>query len=710
MHRRTTRWTRILTSALLSCAIIGPAAMAGNWPSFRGPNGSGLAPDAQPPVQFSALSGDNIRWKTPIPGLGHSSPVIWGDRIFITTAVSDKDPYLRVGLYGESPDNPEPYEHDYRVICLDRGDGTVVWSKTVVRGVPKIQRHIKSSHANPTVATDGKHVVAFFGSEGLVCLNMDGNVLWRKDLGLLDSGAFDMPSIRWGFGSSPIIFEDRVIVLCDVNNQSFIAAFDIDQGNELWRTLRDEVPTWGTPTIYAAANQTQVIVNGYQHLGSYDAQTGEPIWWMKGGGDIPVPRPVVAHDMAFFTNAHGRLSPIYAVRLSAKGDISLKPGETSNEFVAWSDPRRGAYMPTPIVIDDLLYLGSDRGILTCYRAKTGEQVYRQRLGSRGDAFTASPVAAGDHIYFTSEDGQIHVVQTGTTYRHLATNPMGEVCLATPAIADDMIIIRTRNHLFGIGQTQTPLTMEATPQATASSEEMASKTPEPAEAATTGEVDPKDPKAILTRVDAMARSVQSVSYDISVEGTGAMKERLGHMQASVVAAGLLSGLPRQFRVKGSAQLPGAPAPTDLCGGCDGNRFYAVDFAGKTVHADFEPSVMGTAAQAIFSAIVREFYLDNPFGDEINAEAHEIRGEMNIGGEACWVIHVTYKTQPPAEATWYLAKSDFLPRGRLDEFTLPTGEKGGIFKQIKNLKVNSEFKLEAFELAVPEGFSVVDTPMQ
>lgn len=229
------------------------AAGSGNWPSFRGPRASGIADGQNPPTTWDAPKGLNVRWKTPIPGLGHSSPIVWGERVFITSAVSSNaEPYLRVGLYGESPDHPEDLIHHYRVYCLDKRSGKVIWKSTAHSGKPRVKRHIKSSHANSTPATDGKHVVAFFGSEGLYCYDMDGKLLWKRDLGYLNAGAFDAPEIQWGFGSSPIIYKDQVIVLCDVNNQSFIAAFERHCGKELWRTLRDEVPTWGTPTVHEA--------------------------------------------------------------------------------------------------------------------------------------------------------------------------------------------------------------------------------------------------------------------------------------------------------------------------------------------------------------------------------------------------------------------------------------------------------------------------
>ncbi len=434
---------------LAASALAGPS----DWPSFRGPQGTGVQEDRAVPTTWDVDQGAGIKWKTPIPGLGHSAPIVWGDRVFVTSAVSSNaDPYLRIGLYGESPDHPEDIVHEFRVFCLDAGTGTIVWEKTAHRGVPKVKRHVKSSHANSTPATDGTHVVAFFGSEGLYCYSMKGDLQWEKDLGLLDAGAFNYPEIQWAFGSSPIIYEDKVIVQCDVNNASFIAAFGVKDGKEIWRTPRDAFACWGTPTVHAGAGRTQVIVNGYKYMGGYDVTTGKELWRLEGGGDVPVPTPYVAHGLIFITNAHGPLAPIYAIRQGARGDISLAAGETSNEFIAWSRPKRGSYIPTSIVYGDYLYVGNDRGILSCYQATTGEKVYRKRLADdHGGAYSASPVAAEGKLFFTSEDGDIHVVKAGPEYELLATNAMGAPCLATPAIGGGLLFVRTSKHLFGIGR-------------------------------------------------------------------------------------------------------------------------------------------------------------------------------------------------------------------------------------------------------------------
>jgi outer membrane protein assembly factor BamB len=422
-----------------------------NWPQFRGIKSMGTAEGKGIPLAWDAQKGANIAWKRPIPGLGHSSPVIWGDRIFLTTAYAEghEEPYLRVGLYGESPDNPEKYPHDFIIYCIDKNTGKILWQKTAHTGIPQVKRHIKSSHATSTPATDGKHVVVFFGSEGLYCYDMKGKLLWKKDLGYLDAGAWNAPEVQWGFGSSPVIYKDKVIVLCDVNNQSFLTVLDIKDGKTIWRTDREETPTWGTPALTEVKGKTHIIVNGWKHMGAYDFETGKEIWKMRGGGDVPVPTPIIAHGLVFLTNSHGRMRPIYAVRLDAQGDITLDKEETSNEYVVWFKPRRGTYMPTPIVYGDYIYFLNNNGLFSCYEAKTGTQMYRRRAGGVKGSFSASPVIADEKIFISSEHGDIHAIKLGPEYEKLGTNPMGEICMATPAISGDTIFIRTHKALYAI---------------------------------------------------------------------------------------------------------------------------------------------------------------------------------------------------------------------------------------------------------------------
>jgi len=448
---------RLCQGVALCMVLVGNATWAEdragvNWPSFRGLYARGVAEGFSTPTEWNVEQGKNIRWKTAIPGMAHASPIVWGDKVFTITAISgSKKDELKVGLYG----NIAPVQDDtvctWRVYCVDKNTGKILWDRLAFEGVPTIKRHTKATHANSTPATDGKHVVTFLGSEGLFCFDMDGKLLWWKDLGLLDSGYYVVPQAQWGFGSSPVIHDGRVIVQCDVQNDSFVAAFDVKTGEKIWETARKEVPTWSTPTIETVGGRTQVILNGYKHIGAYDFATGKEIWKMVGGGDIPVPTPVVADGLVYITNAHGQMAPLVAIKTTATGDVSIPDNDSGDPDVAWSYRRRGVYMQTPVVYRGLLYACRGNGTLTCYDAKTGEVKYRQRLGSGRTGFTASPVVGDGKIYFSSEEGDIYVVQAGPEFKLLATNPMGEICMATPAISEGSLIFRTHHHLVSVSQ-------------------------------------------------------------------------------------------------------------------------------------------------------------------------------------------------------------------------------------------------------------------
>lgn len=422
-----------------------------HWPSFRGHRARGVAEGESVPETWDVESGENVLWKTPVPGLAHSSPIVWGNQVFLTSAVrteSDEEAELTVGLYGSIEPVADEGPHAFLVMAYDKTSGELLWERTAIEATPKVKRHPKGSHAASTPATDGEHVVAFFGTEGLYAYDMDGELLWSKDLGTLDQGFYMMPDAQWGFSSSPVLHAGRVLVQCDVQGQSFVAAFDADTGKELWRTERDEVPTFGGPTIYEVDGHTRLAVNGWKHIGGYDFETGEEVWKLVGGGDIPVPMPIVAHDLIFITNAHGRMAPIYAVRADATGELEGKADpETA---MAWMTPRRGNYMQTPLVYGEHLYTCSDAGVVACFDAASGEELYRERLGTGPSGFTASPIATDSKLYFTSEEGEIVVIAAGPTFEVIATNEMGETCMATPAISEGTLLWRTRGHLVAIG--------------------------------------------------------------------------------------------------------------------------------------------------------------------------------------------------------------------------------------------------------------------
>jgi len=419
-----------------------------NWPAFRGLNASGLS-QSTTPIHWDIEKSTNIKWKTPIPGLGHSSPAIWENKLFITTAVPlEGTADVKTGVFGDIEPVENESTHEWFLYCIDKNTGEMIWKTMCHKGVPEVKRHIKSSHANSTPVTDGKHVVAFLGSEGLYCYDMDGKLLWQEDFGVLNATFYRAPEAQWEFGSSPIIHDGVLILQVDVLENSFIGAYDVSSGKELWRTPRSDVPTWCTPSIYTFNDSTRIAINGYKHIAGYDFSDGSLIWTMGEGGDIPVPVPVIGKDLLFFTSGHGRLRPIYAVKKAARGDISLQESEKSNEYVAWSARRDGAYMPSPIVIDDCLYRLGDMGDFTCYNASDGEVFYDQKLDTKGWYF-ASVVASKNAIYCTIETGEVSIIKPGKQFEILAQNAMNDNCYATPAISNDVLYYRTQHHLMAI---------------------------------------------------------------------------------------------------------------------------------------------------------------------------------------------------------------------------------------------------------------------
>jgi outer membrane protein assembly factor BamB len=440
----------ILTFLVLAAGST--AARAQNWPQFRGPSATGVTEGPAKPVKWDASTSLNVRWKTPIPGLSHSSPVVWGDKIFVTTAVSSaaKDE-TRFGLFGDVEPVKDDPKHAWKVFAIDKSTGKMLWERTAYEGIPKVKRHPKSSHAASTPVTDGKYLIVNFGSEGLYAYDFNGKLLWKQDLGVLDAGWFYDVDYQWEYGSSPIIYKNLVIVQADIQKNSFIAAYDIKTGKQVWKTSREEIPSWGSPTLYEGKLRAELITNGAKAIRGYDPATGKELWKLGPMSEITTPTPFVAHDLIFVTSGYAPIQPIYAIRPGGNGDLTLKDGKDSSEFIAWSKQRGGPYMPTPIVYGELLYTCSNQGVLTAYNAKTGDRVYQERLGGTGGAFTASPVASDGKIYLSSEDGDVFVVKAGPKYELLSKNPVGEVMMATPAISDNLVIVRTISHLFAFGE-------------------------------------------------------------------------------------------------------------------------------------------------------------------------------------------------------------------------------------------------------------------
>jgi outer membrane protein assembly factor BamB/protein tyrosine phosphatase (PTP) superfamily phosphohydrolase (DUF442 family) len=427
-------------------------AAAGSWPSFRGPSASGIADGQNLPDEWNAKTGQNILWRTPIPGLAHSSPIVWGNRIYVTTAVSsDPKATFKPGLYGAGDASKDRSRHKWMIYALDKHSGKVLWERVAFTGEPREKRHIKATYANSTPATDGRIVVAWFGSQGVYAYEVNGRFLWKVDLGRIDLGAYDIPTVEWGSASSPIIWKDLVILQCDTQADSFIVALNANTGQTVWKTERDELPSWGTPTVAVTAKGEELIANASNFIRGYDPRTGKELWRLGKSSKITAPTPVFADDILVFASGRGPERPIFVMKAGARGDLTLPDGKTSSDAIVWSRTGRGSYMPTPLIYRGILYVLNNSGTFDAYNLKTGAELYRQRLPVIGDGFSASPVAADGKIYLSNEDGDILVVAAGEKFAHIATNSLGELLMATPALSEGVMYVRTAQSVFAIGR-------------------------------------------------------------------------------------------------------------------------------------------------------------------------------------------------------------------------------------------------------------------
>jgi outer membrane protein assembly factor BamB len=438
-----------LTTLLLATPGAAPDA---RWPSFRGVLASGVADGARLPDRWDLAAGTHVCWRTPLPGLAHSSPVVWDDSIFVTTAISSRGAAtFRKGLYGAGDASEDRSSHEWQVLALDRATGRVRWARTAYRGEPLEKRHIKSTYANQTPATDGTTVVAFFGSQGLYAYDMRGRLRWKQDLGVLNAGAYDLPEYEWGNASSPVIDDGRVYVQCDVHGRSFVQAFDVLTGRSLWKTERTELPSWATPTVVRGPGGKELVTNAPNRIRGYDPATGRMLWELGGSSKITAPTPILARDLIVVASGRAPERPIFAIRPGARGDLTLAAGQTASEAIAWSRTQRGPYMPTPIAYGDQLYTLANQGLFDAYAIDTGAEVYRRRIDHGGSGFSASPVASDGRLFLPSEDGDVFVVKAGPTFELVARNAMGEPIMATPAIAGGLLIIRTEKQIVAIGR-------------------------------------------------------------------------------------------------------------------------------------------------------------------------------------------------------------------------------------------------------------------
>jgi len=447
------RRTFLLSAFVLVTFCTSGADEVQNWPSFRGPGGQGVADGFSVRSSWNAdsTSGkiEGVSWRTHIPGLGHSSPIMFGDRIFLATAISEAgNAPLKLGAGGAPTAADDHGEQSWVVLCYNKLTGVELWRRTAYKGPPRASRHAKATHANTSLTTDGRYLVAFFGSEGLYCYDLAGELQWSRDLGVINISKY---GIGWGYSSSPAIHQNRIVLVCDDPDNPFVVALRLSDGEELWRVSRKGIceRSWGTALIHAGPENTQVVVNGWPWVVSYDLEAGEELWRIRGGGDNPVPTPFVANGLIYITSSHGGQSPIYVVRPEARGDISpTKENSTTNEAIVWSTSKGGSYMATPVVYRGYLYLGNSNGVVRCFNASTGEKIYEERL-EIGAAIISSLVAAEGKIFCAAENGTVYVLAAGPEFNILARNAMSEPCFATPAISEGVLYFRTTQSLMAI---------------------------------------------------------------------------------------------------------------------------------------------------------------------------------------------------------------------------------------------------------------------
>jgi outer membrane protein assembly factor BamB len=429
-----------------------PAAGTGHWPQFRGREAAGFAEQQHLPDRWDPATGENVLWRTPIPGLAHSSPIVWGGTVFVTTAISSRaGATFKPGLYGDGDASDDRSVQRWMLYAIDKRTGRIRWERTAAEGEPRNQRHIKSTYASSSPATDGRIVVAWFGSEGVFAYDVNGHPRWSVDLGRVDMGAYDIPSYEWGPASSPIIWNGLVIIQCDTQADSFLLALNAETGETVWQTERQELPSWGTPTIVETASGPELVTNASNFVRGYDPRTGRELWTLGGSSKITAPTPIFAGGLHIIASGRAPERPVFAVRPGARGDLTLARDETANAHVAWSKTGRGSYMPTPLAYRGLLYVLANNGVFDAYDLATGKEIYRQRLPLVGSGYSASPVAADGKIYLSNEDGDMLVVEAGPAFSHLATNAMGESLMATPALSEGVIYVRGAATLFAIGR-------------------------------------------------------------------------------------------------------------------------------------------------------------------------------------------------------------------------------------------------------------------
>jgi len=437
-----------LTSLVFILLALTGVSATDHWPQFRGAQAGVADDDPALPERWS--ESENVAWKTDIPGLGWSSPIVWGDHVFVTTAISEgtEVPPIK-GLFdpiGDHSRNKSTAVHRWVLFDLDFNSGKVRWQRELHAAPPPTAKQMKNSYASETPATDGERVYVYFGSIGMVAaVDFTGQTVWTKNLGAVDGLQ------AWGTAASPLLHKDRLYVVSDNRKKSFIAALDTKTGDLIWQTDREEVENWSSPIVWEHPLRTEIVTAGQNRVRSYGLD-GKVLWELGEMSRSTIPTPFVRHGLVYVSSGYpgSPIRPVYAIRPGASGDISLTPGQTSNDFIVWANPTLGSYNTSALVYGDHYYSLLDRGILMNHDARTGEQIYgRQRVSVDASGFTASPWAYNGKIFAISEDGDTFVMQAGTEFKLLGKNTIDGMVLATPAIARGSLFIRTNARLFRI---------------------------------------------------------------------------------------------------------------------------------------------------------------------------------------------------------------------------------------------------------------------
>lgn len=432
---------------LLSCLVCSSSQAQQNWPGFRGPGARGVGEDGKGlPDRWSAT--ENVAWKLEVAGRGWSSPIVWGDSVFITTVINTGESEApKKGLYfgGDRVKPPESI-HQWKAICVELGSGKVKWERLIHEGQPKSSMHIKSSFASETAVTDGERVYFCFGNLGLFCFDFDGNEIWRRDIKPCKTRS------GWGTAASPVLHAGRLYFCFDNEEASFIQALDAKTGSEIWRKDRDEKSNWSTPYIWQHTGQAEIVTPGSGQVRSYDLD-GNILWTLKGMSNITISTPYQADDLLIVSSGYvlDPKRPVYAIKPGGRGDLSLSEGQQSNQYIAWSQPKAAPYNPSTMVYNNRLYVLYDRGTLACFSAADGSEIYGMKRLQGSSAFTASPWAYDGKVFCLSEDGTTTVVKAGDEFEILHTNPLAEddMGMASPAMVGDKLLIRTSARLYCI---------------------------------------------------------------------------------------------------------------------------------------------------------------------------------------------------------------------------------------------------------------------